>query len=214
MAGYVLVQPVVRGIQSQGVIANVKHYVRAHSTTDTWHYLLFKKCRIALCRAATTPDTPVVGGHRWRVRAQTQLDNNQEGALWLGNVPNGTTTATAAVSQGPAQGAGDRHSTSAIVDEQTQMELYWPPFEGAVEAGVLSVMCANNLVRKTRFSSHILSQRVRFAKTGSGHAWETVGHTRRVFAGERCLRVREQPHRKHHPEVVGRLQGTNFTANY
>lgn len=26
------------------------------------------------------------------------------------------------------------------------MELYWPPFEGAVEAGVLSVMCANNLV--------------------------------------------------------------------
>ena len=155
MAGYVLVQPVVRGIQSQGVIANVKHYVRAHSTTDTWHYLLFKKCRIALCRAATTPDTPVVGGHRWRVRAQTQLDNNQEGALWLGNVPNGTTTATAAVSQGPAQGAGDRHSTSAIVDEQTQMELYWPPFEGAVEAGVLSVMCANNLVRKTRFSSRI-----------------------------------------------------------
>ena len=97
----------------------------------------------------------MVGGHRWRVRAQTQLDNNQEGALWLGNVPNGTTTATAAVSQGPAQGAGDRHSTSAIVDEQTQMELYWPPFEGAVEAGVLSVMCANNLVRKTRFSSRI-----------------------------------------------------------
>ena len=40
VAGYVLVQPVVRGIQSQGVIANVKHYVRlrAHSTTDTWHY--------------------------------------------------------------------------------------------------------------------------------------------------------------------------------
>jgi hypothetical protein len=35
------------------------------------------------------------------------------------------------------------------------MELYWPPFEGAVEAGVLSVMCANNLVRKTRFSSRI-----------------------------------------------------------
>lgn len=26
------------------------------------------------------------------------------------------------------------------------MELYWPPFEGAVQAGVLSVMCANNLV--------------------------------------------------------------------
>ena len=66
-----------------------------------------------------------------------QIDNNQEGALWLGGNLSSTT---------PAQGAGDRHSTSAIVDEQTQMELYWPPFEGAVEAGVLSVMCANNLV--------------------------------------------------------------------
>lgn len=30
--GYVLVQPVVRGIQSQGVIANVKHYVRTGLT--------------------------------------------------------------------------------------------------------------------------------------------------------------------------------------
>lgn len=31
--GYVLVQPVVKGIQSQGVIANVKHYVRTGSTS-------------------------------------------------------------------------------------------------------------------------------------------------------------------------------------
>jgi beta-glucosidase-like glycosyl hydrolase len=25
-------------------------------------------------------------------------------------------------------------------------EMYFPPFEGAIKAGVLSVMCANNLV--------------------------------------------------------------------
>ena len=89
--GYVLVQPVIKGIQSQGVVANVKHYI----------------------------------------------DNNQEGALWLPGGHQGNNT---------KMGAGDRHSTSEIVDEQTQMELYFPPFEGAVEAGVLSVMCANNLV--------------------------------------------------------------------
>jgi hypothetical protein len=43
-------------------------------------------------------------------------------------------------------GRGDRHSTSAEVDERTNMQLYFPPFEAAVEAGVLSVMCGNNLV--------------------------------------------------------------------
>eukprot|EP00041_Stephanoeca_diplocostata_P029361 m.864407 g.864407 ORF g.864407 m.864407 type:complete len:703 (-) comp23547_c0_seq10:3243-5351(-) len=76
--GYTLVQPIVKGIQSQGVIANAKHY----------------------------------------------LDNNQEGYF----------------------GAGDRHFTSAVIDERTQMEIYFPPYEGAVEAGVLSFMCANNLI--------------------------------------------------------------------
>eukprot|EP01063_Lacrimia_lanifica_P022615 TRINITY_DN30158_c0_g1_i1.p1 TRINITY_DN30158_c0_g1~~TRINITY_DN30158_c0_g1_i1.p1 ORF type:complete len:732 (+),score=179.57 TRINITY_DN30158_c0_g1_i1:65-2260(+) len=48
--------------------------------------------------------------------------------------------------EGYIHGAGDRHTTSAFVDERTQMELYWPPFEGAIKAGVLSVMCANNMV--------------------------------------------------------------------
>ena len=73
-----MIQPLVEGIQNQGVIANAKHYI----------------------------------------------DNNQEGL----------------------RGAGDRHTTSEIVDERTQMEMYFPPFEGAIKAGVLSVMCANNLV--------------------------------------------------------------------
>jgi beta-glucosidase-like glycosyl hydrolase len=76
--GYTLVQPAVRGIQSQGVIANAKHFIQ----------------------------------------------NNQEGL----------------------KGAGNRHVTSEIVDERSQMEMYFPPFEGAVQAGVLSIMCANNLV--------------------------------------------------------------------
>ena len=34
------------------------------------------------------------------------------------------------------------------VDERTQMQLYWPPFEGAARAGVLSYMCADNLVSR------------------------------------------------------------------
>eukprot|EP00937_MAST-01D_sp_MAST-1D-sp2_P000193 g193.t1 len=77
--GYELIQGEVRGIQSQGVVANAKHFI----------------------------------------------DNQQEGYL---------------------KGAGDRHYTNEIVDEKTQMELYWPPFEGAIKAGVLSIMCANNMV--------------------------------------------------------------------
>ena len=42
--------------------------------------------------------------------AKHYIDNNQEGL----------------------KGAGDRHSTSEEVDERTQMEMYFPPFEGAV----------------------------------------------------------------------------------
>ena len=61
-------QPLVRGIQSQGVVANAKHYV----------------------------------------------GNNQE---------------------------TDRGSVSANIDERTLHEIYLPPFEGAVKAGVGSVMC-------------------------------------------------------------------------
>jgi beta-glucosidase len=33
-----------------------------------------------------------------------------------------------------------------VIDERTQFELYYPPFEGAIEAGVASVMCSYNLV--------------------------------------------------------------------
>ena len=44
---------------------------------------------------------------------------------------------------------GDRHDTSSNLSMRALRELYLPPFEGAVEAGVLSIMCANNLVNNT-----------------------------------------------------------------
>jgi len=72
--GYVLVQPVVTGIQAQGVVANAKHWV----------------------------------------------NNNQE---------------------------TDRGSVDEVVDEKTQFQMYYPPFEGAIEAGVGSVMCSYNKIR-------------------------------------------------------------------
>ena len=40
----------------------------------------------------------------------------------------------------------DRHFISENVDERTQFELYYPPFEGAIEAGLGSIMCSYNLI--------------------------------------------------------------------
>jgi beta-glucosidase len=71
--GYTLVQPVVKGIQGQTVMANAKHFV----------------------------------------------DNSQESG---------------------------RNDINEVVDERTQFELYYPPFEGAIEAGVGSFMCSYNKV--------------------------------------------------------------------
>ena len=36
---------------------------------------------------------------------------------------------------------------SEEVDERTQFELYYPPFEGAAKANVGSVMCSYNKIR-------------------------------------------------------------------
>ncbi|EDQ89527.1 uncharacterized protein MONBRDRAFT_32335 [Monosiga brevicollis MX1] len=71
--GYTIVQPAIKGIQDQGVIANVKHYVQ----------------------------------------------NNQE---------------------------TNRQTVSENVDERTRFEIYYPPFEGAFEAGVGSLMCSYNKI--------------------------------------------------------------------
>eukprot|EP00756_Hemistasia_phaeocysticola_P001534 Hpha_TRINITY_DN11078_c0_g1::TRINITY_DN11078_c0_g1_i1::g.93024::m.93024/K05349/bglX; beta-glucosidase len=71
--GATLVGPAIQGIQNQGVLANVKHYI----------------------------------------------GNNQE---------------------------TDRMRVNSLIDERTRMEIYSPPFEAAVQAGVLSVMCSYNKV--------------------------------------------------------------------
>lgn len=41
-----------------------------------------------------------------------------------------------------------------IVDERTRFEIYYPPFAGAVAAGVGSVMCSYNKVRRHKFQQH------------------------------------------------------------
>lgn len=43
----------------------------------------------------------------------------------------------------------DRNTIDENVDERTRFEMYYPPFEGAIEAGVGSVMCSYNLVNGT-----------------------------------------------------------------
>ena len=43
----------------------------------------------------------------------------------------------------------NRGEVSENVDEQTQFEIYYPPFEAAARAGVGSVMCSYNKVKYT-----------------------------------------------------------------
>ena len=40
----------------------------------------------------------------------------------------------------------NRSKVNSIIDERTKWELYMPPFESAVKAGVLSVMCSYNKI--------------------------------------------------------------------
>jgi len=40
----------------------------------------------------------------------------------------------------------NRTLTNANVDERTRFEMYYPPFEGAIEAGVGSFMCSYNKI--------------------------------------------------------------------
>merc|ERR1719192_25185 len=39
-----------------------------------------------------------------------------------------------------------RNSISEVVDERTRHEIYLPPFEGAVKAGLGSIMCSYNRI--------------------------------------------------------------------
>jgi len=43
----------------------------------------------------------------------------------------------------------NRTTTSAEVDERTEWEIYYPGFQAAVDAGVLSIMCSYNLINGT-----------------------------------------------------------------
>ena len=71
--GYTMIQPAVKGIQSQGVVANAKHWVM----------------------------------------------NSQE---------------------------THRGDIDEVVDERTRFEMFYPPFEGAIDAGVGSFMCSYNKI--------------------------------------------------------------------
>lgn len=39
-----------------------------------------------------------------------------------------------------------RNTADSIIDERTLNELYYPPFEGAIKAGVMSIMCSYNRI--------------------------------------------------------------------
>jgi len=43
----------------------------------------------------------------------------------------------------------DRTSATAYIDERTLFEVYYPPFEAAIEGGVSAIMCSYNLVQCT-----------------------------------------------------------------
>jgi len=40
----------------------------------------------------------------------------------------------------------NRVGQSANIDERTQMEMYYPPFEASIKAGVGSAMCSYNMI--------------------------------------------------------------------
>ena len=109
--GYHLGGAVVRGIQSQGVVANAKHCemrgIRSHTFVSHTRYAAPQPCVHRLSRAES--NLPPMAG----------VVNNQE---------------------------TDRHFISENVDERTMFEIYYPPFEGAIVAGLGSVMCSYNLI--------------------------------------------------------------------
>jgi len=76
----------------------------------------------------------VIGVQSQKVIANAKhfIGNDQEGLL--------TSNSTSRF------GRGDRHSTSSNIDERTLREIYFPPFEGAADAGVGSFMCADSLI--------------------------------------------------------------------
>lgn len=95
---------VVSGIQSQGVVANAKHWVNNNQ----------------VCRKPN--------------RRHRQLLTWACPVAWLLQLNASQLQET------------DRHYISENVDERTQFELYYPPFEGGIQAGLGSIMCSYNLI--------------------------------------------------------------------
>eukprot|EP00729_Bicosta_minor_P027791 gene27791-13233_t len=81
----------------------------------------------------------------------------------------------------------NRHGVSAEVDERTRFEMYYPPFRGAIEAGVGSIMCSYNKINglwsceNPSTLGHNLKERLNF----SGYVMSDWGatHSTSIMAG-------------------------------
>lgn len=175
--GYTLVQPIVKGIQSQGVITNAKHYLgnlghRAQAYGNRMHELI-AQTRIDAHPSHTPPPPPHNRAHTYihiytqaRTRAYkhkytytytctrhppnpshthahivthihkytcTPHMHTRTHVIWDKYTLDALHVTSTDNNQEGFNGAGDRHFTSAEIDERTQMEIYFPPYEGAVK---------------------------------------------------------------------------------
>ena len=48
----------------------------------------------------------------------------------------------------------ERFGITEVVDERTQWEMYYPPFQAAVDAGLWSIMCSYNKVQLAGEQNH------------------------------------------------------------
>ena len=65
----------------------------------------------------------------------------------------------------------DRTTSSSDVDERTLREIYAPPFESAVDAGVLTVMCSYNLINGEHSCQHNSTLRTLLRKDWGYKGW-------------------------------------------
>lgn len=74
----------------------------------------------------------------------------------------------------------DIYITDEIIDERTRFELYYPPFEGAIEAGVKSIQCSKNKVNGKYVceNEELLNTDLRERLGFDGYVMSEVGATR------------------------------------
>jgi len=74
-----------------------------------------------------------------------------------------------------------RNTESSVVDEKTAFELYYPPFQAAIDAGVTTVMCGYNKVdgehacSSRKMLTEVLRQRMGFRGFVHSDWWATHG---------------------------------------